>query len=241
MAALEALAESGGRVGFSQVPSIDELAEDAKSVASVDNKAKIAVSLVSGQLSKAPLDSRDDYILQATEAVEVLNALVHGGVVAGHQIPSMDELSDNLRKLNEGVHDLMTGLGVLAAGGTVNGQNVPGLDTTVSGLKNLSEGVGSPAKGTAALKAGSGTGMGDGHRRRAMGRARSPWAEGHSTARHCCRPKTTTLFTDHVAGSCTLSAHLPRAPRKVQEPVQPQSSAAGKSRRKWFLSALPLR
>lgn len=187
------------------------------------------------------LDSRDDYILQATEAVEVLNALVHGGVVAGHQIPSMDELSDNLRKLNEGVHDLMTGLGVLAAGGTVNGQNVPGLDTTVSGLKNLSEGVGSPAKGTAALKAGSGTGMGDGHRRRAMGRARSPWAEGHNAARHCCRPKTITLFTDHVAGSCTLSAHLPRAPRKVQEPVQPQSSAAGKSRRKWFLSALPLR
>jgi len=51
--ALLETAKSGGRVGFSRVPSIDELAEDAKSVASVDNKAKIAVSLVSGQLSKA--------------------------------------------------------------------------------------------------------------------------------------------------------------------------------------------
>lgn len=148
-------AKSGGRVGFSQVPSIDELTEDAKSVASVGSKAKIALSLISGPLSKAPLDSIDDYILQATEAVEVLNALVHGGAVAGHQIPSMDELSANLRKLDAGVHDLKTGLGVLAAGGTVNGQNVPGLDTTVSGLKNLSDGVSSLNEATAALKAGS--------------------------------------------------------------------------------------
>lgn len=154
--ALLETAKSGGKVGFSQVPSIDDLAEDAKSVASAGNKAKIALSLASGQLSKAPLDSMDDYILQATEAVDVLNALVHGGVAAGRQIPSIDQLSDNLRRLDEGAHDLKTGLSVLAAGGMVNGQDVPGLDTTVSGLKGLSGGVSSLTEGTAALKAGSG-------------------------------------------------------------------------------------
>ncbi|HOB43145.1 MAG TPA: hypothetical protein PKH75_08150 [Bacillota bacterium] len=153
--ALLETAKSGGRVGFSQVPSIDELAEDAKSVASVGSKAKIAISLASSQLSKVSLDSVDDYLNQAMGAVEVLNALLYGGTVQGHEVPSIDEICDNLRKLDEGAHDLKTGLSLLAVGGTVDGQNVPGLDTAVSGLEALVDGISKLSNGTVELTAGT--------------------------------------------------------------------------------------
>jgi len=153
--ALLETAKSGGRVGFSQVPSIDELAEDAKSVASVGSKAKIAISLASNQLSKVSLDSVDDYLNQAMGAVEVLNALLYGGTVQGHEVPSIDEICDNLRKLDEGAHDLKTGLSLLAVGGTVDGQNVPGLDTAVSGLEALVDGISKLSNGTVELTAGT--------------------------------------------------------------------------------------
>lgn len=50
-------AKAGGRVGLMQVPGIDELAEDAKSMAATGSKVKIVFTLASSQFDEVSFDS----------------------------------------------------------------------------------------------------------------------------------------------------------------------------------------
>lgn len=148
-------AAAGGRVGFLQVPGIDELAEDAKTMAATGSKAKIVLTLASSQLTGVSLDSVDDYITQAMEAADLLNALLYGGTLQGREVPGIEQICDGLRTLDQGLRDLKAGLGILAEGGSVEGQNVPGLGTSVAGLQGLAEGVSQLGDGMADLESGS--------------------------------------------------------------------------------------
>lgn len=148
-------AKAGGRVGLMQVPGIDELAEDAKSMAATGSKVKIVFTLASSQFDEVSFDSLDEYIDQAMGAADLLNALLYGGTVQGYDVPSIDQICDGLRMLDQGLHDLKTGLSILSEGGSFEGQDVPGLDTSVAGLEGLAEGVGQLSDGMADLQAGS--------------------------------------------------------------------------------------
>jgi len=85
------------RVGLMQVPGIDELAEDAKSMAATGSKVKIVFTLASSQFDEVSFDSIDEYIDQAMGAADLLNALLYGGTVQGYDVPSIDQICDGLR------------------------------------------------------------------------------------------------------------------------------------------------
>jgi len=148
-------AATGGRVGLLQTPSINELAEDAKSIAATGSRVKIVVTLASTQIKEVSFDSIDEYAAQAMEAADLLNALLYGGVVQDYEVPSIDQICDGLRTLDQGLRDLKTGLGILAEGGSVEGRDVPGLDTSVAGLEGLAGGVSQLSGGMADIEAGS--------------------------------------------------------------------------------------
>jgi len=119
------------------------------------SKVKIVFTLASSQFDEVSFDSLDEYIDQAMGAADLLNALLYGGTVQGYDVPSIDQICDGLRMLDQGLHDLKTGLSILSEGGSFEGQDVPGLDTSVAGLEGLAEGVGQLSDGMSDLQAGT--------------------------------------------------------------------------------------
>ena len=141
---------AGGRVGFSQVPSLPQLAETARGLASNTARLKLGTSLVSGYLSQS-----DEMIAQAMQAVAALNAVVYGGEVEGNTIPGMGVLCEGLRQIDAGLNDLKRGTVLLAEGGSVEGAELPGMSTTVEGLTAASSGVGTIRGGCEELASGA--------------------------------------------------------------------------------------
>ena len=141
---------AGGRVGFSQAPSLPQLADTARGLASNTAKLKLGAGLVSGYLSNS-----DELVAQAMQAVAALNAVVYGGEVEGNTIPGMSVLCEGLRQVGAGLHDLKRGTALLAEGGSVEGAELPGMGMTAEGLAAASNGVGAIRDGCEELASGA--------------------------------------------------------------------------------------
>lgn len=140
---------TGGRVGFSQVPALSQMAETARALASNTAKLKIGANLASGYLSQS-----DEIVAQAMQAVAALNAVVYGGEIEGAALPGMDVLCDGLRQIGEGMTELKQGTGLLASGGDVEGQQLPGTGGAAEALREASSGAGAVRDGSQQLAEG---------------------------------------------------------------------------------------
>ncbi len=141
---------AGGRVGFSQAPSLTQLADTARGLASNTARLKLGANLVSGYLSNS-----DELVAQATQAVAALNAVVYGGEVEGNAIPGMSVLCEGLRQIDAGLHDLKRGTALLAEGGTVERAEVPGMGLAAQGLAAASGSVSTIRGGCDELASGA--------------------------------------------------------------------------------------
>ncbi|HOI36981.1 MAG TPA: hypothetical protein PLF11_06325 [Bacillota bacterium] len=141
---------AGGKVGFSQVPSLPQLSDTARGLASNTAKLKLGTNLVSGYLSQS-----DEMIAQAMQAVAALNAVVYGGEIEGNTIPGMGVLCEGLRQIGAGLDDVKRGTVLLAEGGSVDGAELPGMGRAVEGLAAASSGVGAIRGGCAELASGA--------------------------------------------------------------------------------------
>lgn len=141
---------SGGRSGFSQVPSLGQLSETARGLASNTSQLKLAANLASGYLSQS-----DEMVAEAMRAVAALNAVVYGGEVEGNTIPGMGVLCEGLKQIGAGLHDLKHATALLAEGGSIEGEELPGMGRAVEGLTAASSGVDAIRGGCDELAAGS--------------------------------------------------------------------------------------